>query len=439
MLIVGNGKLLTFNDADPFIENGAVVIDGSTISCYGTDAEIRASYPQAEFIDVDGAVIMPGFIDMHAHSRNMLLCGKALPRFSGNDRNFLYGSLLNRVEAEASPQNSMAASYAFAVNCIMRGITTVFDHHFNRAQISGSLNTAAQIYRECGLRACICLEVNERHGIRNLRAAIQENVEFIDFCRDLDIETLQVMFGLDSVMGLNVVSVIACLDANGGKAGFCFHFEQKPEEILLSIRKYGVRPAKRLADLGIASNGSIAAGCVFSDEEEIETLLESGCGIVITPMLANLLSSSYASCFETGAAGGLIALGTDSLCADTLHAARYAFSQFCFSNRDCPNVYDPIAAMLFKANAALASETFGRTLGVIETGAAADIIALRVNGIGEDATESQIVNAMLAGFVSGCELTIVAGKVLMKDGVIRTADQKTVFSELFKASNELEI
>lgn len=41
------------------MEDGAVAMDGSTIMKVGTTKEIKEAYPDAEYIDAKGGVIMP--------------------------------------------------------------------------------------------------------------------------------------------------------------------------------------------------------------------------------------------------------------------------------------------------------------------------------------------------------------------------------------------
>ena len=67
MLILGNGRVITRDEERPFIENGAVAIDGNSICRVGTDEEIRAAYPHEEYIDAKGGLIMPAFINVHEH------------------------------------------------------------------------------------------------------------------------------------------------------------------------------------------------------------------------------------------------------------------------------------------------------------------------------------------------------------------------------------
>ena len=65
MLLVGNGKLFTRDSAQPYLENGAVVMDGEIILEAGDFTALRAKYPNAEYVDAKGGLIMPGFINAH--------------------------------------------------------------------------------------------------------------------------------------------------------------------------------------------------------------------------------------------------------------------------------------------------------------------------------------------------------------------------------------
>lgn len=56
MLIIGNGRLVTRDAGQPFFENGAVAIDGTTIKKVGTLEEIKKEFPEAEFVDAKGAL-----------------------------------------------------------------------------------------------------------------------------------------------------------------------------------------------------------------------------------------------------------------------------------------------------------------------------------------------------------------------------------------------
>ena len=61
MLEIGNGRLVTRDPEQPFFENGAVAMDGTAIKKVGTLEEIKKEFPDAEYVDAKGGVIMPAF------------------------------------------------------------------------------------------------------------------------------------------------------------------------------------------------------------------------------------------------------------------------------------------------------------------------------------------------------------------------------------------
>ena len=60
MFIIGNGRVITRDAETPYLSEGAVVTDGILIKEVGQTAAMGGKYPDAEFIDARGGVVMPG-------------------------------------------------------------------------------------------------------------------------------------------------------------------------------------------------------------------------------------------------------------------------------------------------------------------------------------------------------------------------------------------
>ena len=58
MLLIGNGKVITRDKENPYLPDGAVVTDGSVIREVGPLKDLKEKYPEAEFVDAKGGVIM---------------------------------------------------------------------------------------------------------------------------------------------------------------------------------------------------------------------------------------------------------------------------------------------------------------------------------------------------------------------------------------------
>ena len=87
MYILANGRLITRSADTPYLPDGGVVIDGTKIKEVGTTSDLKKKYPDAEFVDAKGGVIMPAFINAHTHIYSSL--GRGLSIVGNNPTNFL--------------------------------------------------------------------------------------------------------------------------------------------------------------------------------------------------------------------------------------------------------------------------------------------------------------------------------------------------------------
>ncbi|MBS6355043.1 imidazolonepropionase-like domain-containing protein, partial [Oscillibacter sp.] len=79
MILLANGKVITRDpEGTGYLPDGGVVTDGGKIVEVGTTADLKAKYPQAEFVDARGGVIMPGLINAHTHIYSALARGLSI-------------------------------------------------------------------------------------------------------------------------------------------------------------------------------------------------------------------------------------------------------------------------------------------------------------------------------------------------------------------------
>ena len=78
MLLVGNGRVITRDENNPYFQAGAVAIDGEKIVAVGGEADLKEQYPGAEFVDAQGGIIMPGLVNAHTHIYSGLARGLAI-------------------------------------------------------------------------------------------------------------------------------------------------------------------------------------------------------------------------------------------------------------------------------------------------------------------------------------------------------------------------
>ena len=164
MLLIGNGKLITRDPALPYLADGAVAVEGEIIKEVGKLADLKAKYPDAQFVDAKGGVIMPGLINAHTHIYSGLARGLAID--GNNPTNFLevLEGMWWNIDRHLTLDGTRASAYATVLDCIRDGVTTIFDHHASFCEIPGSLFAIKDVCQELGMRACLCYEVSERDG-----------------------------------------------------------------------------------------------------------------------------------------------------------------------------------------------------------------------------------------------------------------------------------
>jgi cytosine/adenosine deaminase-related metal-dependent hydrolase len=67
-LLVTGGTILTMDDANRVVEDGAVAIVGERIAAVGSSAEVSARFSGTRTIDARRHAVMPGLIDTHGHA-----------------------------------------------------------------------------------------------------------------------------------------------------------------------------------------------------------------------------------------------------------------------------------------------------------------------------------------------------------------------------------
>ena len=77
LYVLHNGTVLTGGETPEVWTDGAVAWSGSRIVAVGSEAELRAEYPEAMRLDARGGLVMPGLINLHHHLYSALARGLA--------------------------------------------------------------------------------------------------------------------------------------------------------------------------------------------------------------------------------------------------------------------------------------------------------------------------------------------------------------------------
>ena len=437
MLLVTNGRLITRDAAQPYFEDGAVVIDGTTIAAVGEAAALKARYPDAEVVDAKGGVIMPGLINAHTHIYSGLARGLAI---AGNTpTNFLEvleGTWWN-IDRHLTLDGTRASAYATVLDCIRDGVTTIFDHHASFAEIPGSLFAIKDVCKELGIRACLCYEVSERDGEEKCRESIAENAEFARWAAKENDPMIAAMFGGHALFTISDKTFEAMVKANDGLTGFHIHVAEGMNDVYDSLRNYGCRPINRLLYNGLLGDRTVLGHCIHVSPAEMDIIKETGTMVVNNPESNMGNAVGCAPVLQMMRKGILVGMGTDAYTHDMLESLK-VFLTIQRHNAALPNVaWCEGTQMLFENNAAIAAKYFPQPVGVLKEGAAADVIVMDYKPFTPFSDEN-IDGHMLFGMMGkNCRTTIINGKVLYKDREFVGIDEERINAWTMEQSKQL--
>ena len=427
-MIIGNGRLITRDENNTFIENGAVLIKGKLIKAVGTTEQLRKDYPGEEFIDAYCGVIMPGMINTHNHIYSALARGLSIKGYNPHNFIDILDGLWWTLDRKLTLEETRVSAEATYIDCIKNGVTTIFDHHASFGSIEGSLFEIAEAAKKYGIRSNLCYEVSDRDGKEKSLASIKENADFIKYCQKDDSDMLKAMMGIHASFTVSDETFALCRKEMPDDVGFHVHVAEGIADLHMCLKDHGKRVVERLMDNGVLGSKTIAVHCVHINNAEIEMLKETDTMVVHNPESNMGNAVGCPPTLDIFNAGVLTGLGTDGYTNDMLES--YKVANILHKHNKCmPNVaWGEIPAMLFENNAKIANRYFSTPLGMIKEGYSADVVVTDYNPL--TPMDGSNCNGHILFGMNGRSVvtTVAAGKLLMKDRELIGIDEAAVMA-----------
>ena len=428
-MLITNGRVVTFGEANEIIENGAVRVAGDRITDIGKSAALQAAYPDDEVVDASGQLVMPGNICGHTHFYGAFARGMAIPGDPPRDFPEILAKLWWRLDKALSMEDVRYSALVCLVDAIKHGTTTLIDHHASPNAIDGSLDAIANAVQEAGLRASLCYEVTDRDGPERARAGIAENVRLAKSLLANPQPLIASSFGLHASLTLSAETLADCVAAAEGlDTGFHIHAAEGISDEEDSLRKSGKRVVERLDEAGILGPKSILVHCVHVDAWEMEILRDTSTWVTHQPR-SNMNNAVGVAPVEMMLRGGIpVAMGNDGF-SNNMWAewkAAYLVHKLWHGDPRRANGYD-IVKMAVTNNAALSRVFWPQAaLGEISPGAYADLILVNYHPF-TALTAGNLPWHILFGFeASAVTSTMVGRKWLMRARELLTLDEAAI-------------
>ena len=438
MFLIGNGRLFTRDEKNSFFENGAVVWTDNTIVEVGDFETLKKKYADAEFIDAKGGVIHPAFINTHEHIYSALARGLSIKGYAPNGFLEILDGLWWTIDRNLDNDLTKLSAEATYLECIKNGVTTIFDHHASFGEISGSLFAIEEAARDFGVRSVLCYEISDRDGKEKAHAAIKENVDFAKHALSLKDDFIKGMMGMHASFTISDETMELCRKEKPKEIGYHIHVAEDILDLHRCLKEHGKRIVDRLYDWDVLGEKTLLAHCIYVNPHEMDLIRDTNTMVVHNPESNMGNACGCPPTMEIVHKGILTGLGTDGYTHDMIESWKVANILHKHHLVDPGAAWAEVPEMLFQGNARIANRYFEKKLGVLEKGAAADIII--TDYIPPTPMNAGNLNGhMLFGMNGRSVVTTVGnGKILMKNRELQGIDEERCLAKIREGATRLE-
>lgn len=424
-ILLRGGFILTFDEENRVLEDGALVIEDQQIQALGQNADFEdRDFDQV--LNLKDQVILPGLINAHMHCYSSFATGltKAAPAqdFVGVLKNLWW-----RLDRALTLDDCYHSAMVACIQAIRFGTTTFIDHHASPMAVAGSLDAVARAVTETGLRASLCYEVSDRDGQAIAAAGLAENARFIQRARE---ETLlHGLFGLHASFTLGDATLNRAADmARELETGLHIHVAEARADRLSTLEKHGLSVVRRLERAGVLGPETICAHAVHVDKIERQILAETLTMVTHQPQSNMNNAVGVMDLFAMADAGVLVGLGTDAMTSNMLEELRSALWLRKLSSGD-PSAGFVQTTDLLKNNAKIANRFFHGGLGSLVPQNKADIVSFQYVPHTPLNSQNQAGHLVYGLSQSRVSTTIVDGRILMAEGVLTQINEQDVLKQ----------
>lgn len=417
--LIHGGTVLTVDTDNRTFENGWVAIRDGRISDVGPRTTTPDFSGYDEVFDLAGHLVMPGLVNAHTHSAMVLFRGRA----EGQSLLTMEGWYNSIREPELSLVGSDIGP-AVALSCaemVLSGTTTFCDQYFFAEEIAAAVKVA-------GLRAVIAYGIVQLGDEERGREELAEATAFLEQQRSADGRVIP-WFGphapyVDNTEDLLRAEVEV---ANKFGVGLHLHMATGPEDNEETESRYGQTATVALENIGFFEGRIHAAHCLDLSAEDIAVFARAPAATVAYCASAGLRSGREGMCPAVALreAGVTVALGTDNVAANNSYdmISEMRVAGLVASHRE--RRAQPLSSRdLLRMATIEGAKALGldRETGSLETGKAADIIAVDLTGPGYSETPDPETLLVYSGSGRDVRHVWVDGEQLVRDRQLQRRD-----------------
>jgi cytosine/adenosine deaminase-related metal-dependent hydrolase len=453
-LLIAGGRVFDLDgdiDQPPLLD---VLVESSRIvSVAPADPALRGR-PGLEILDATGMLIMPGFVNAHYHSFDVLVKGLL------EDMPFDVWALhsLPAYFGRRSREELRMRTLLGAIDCLRHGITTVQDMMNLVPMDEETLDTILSAYEEIGLRVVFSIGVRDQAALDiapfvakdlpdSVRAMVhgqsghaRAQLDFVERqIRRRDPLPSRIRWALSASgpqrSSRMLLEGLADL-SRSHELPFLTHVYETKAQALKARAIYGEHGGSMirfLEDVGLLGPRSTIVHGVWLQEEEIERVARHGTGLAHNPISNLKLKNGLAPMRRVIDAGVNVALGCDDCSCGDCQSIFQSMKMLCLlAGITDPNPTGVHAVQALRAATLGGARALGLEgmVGAVRPGMQADLTLLDLNDIVYMPLNSASRQVVYGEAGRGVRHVIVGGEPLLRDGRLTRLDEDALRQEL---------
>ncbi|ABR31567.1 hydroxydechloroatrazine ethylaminohydrolase [Thermosipho melanesiensis] len=414
--------LYTFDETIGNLENAYILVEDNIIKEIGTNWE---NVIADKIIDLDGYIVLPGFVNTHHHMYQTLTRGLAANSKLFDWLVYLY-EIWKFIDEEAIYVSTIIASYEM----IKTGVTTTTDHLYLYPYGKNNLIDAEiKAAREIGIRFYPTrgsMSLSKKDGGLPPDSVVQKDDEILS-----ESERVIQKYHDDSKYSMLRIALAPCSPFSVTKNLMVetlrlsekynillhTHLAETYDEEIYCMEKFGKRPVDYMEELGWLNDRVWFAHLVYLNEKDIEKLSLNNVGMAHCPSSNMRLGSGIAPVFKLKdkikvgiAVDGSASNDTNNMLLELrntllLQRVKYGANSL--------TVEEVLKMGTLGGASVLQIDDY---VGTISKGKAADFIGIKLDKVEFAGALHEPINAILLCDAKNVELSVINGKIKIYDG-----------------------
>lgn len=411
--LIKNAEIITAKDTDKYY----IGILDDTIQVISK--ELPQDYEEANVIDAEGKIAVPGMVNTHTHAAMTLLRSYA-------DDMVLMDWLQNKIwpaEDGLTDDDIYWGTMLSIAEMLKSGTTCFADMYF-------AMDRVADAVAQTGIRAVLSRGLT---GFSDENyAKLEENAALYKERHNSADGRIHIMLGPHAPYTCSVEylkKVIAKAKQLGCEIHM--HLSETKGEVEDCIKEHGISPIKLMDSLGMFECGTLAAHCVHVDEDDLAIMAAKNVRVAHNPQSNLKLASGIAPVPAMLKHGITVGLGTDGTSSnnnlDMLEECRLAAMLHKNMSGD-PEILPAQQALAMATSEGAKALGFKNT-GKIEVGQKADIVLYNMDKPYWHPRHDRTSLFVYAANAADADTVFINGKLLMQNGEMLYMDLEKIYAE----------